>query len=428
MLFQFQKTKTMEIAINKSTLKVGVNKNIRRQVIGLFGFGNVGQGLYHVLQSVPSSKAYIKKICVRQTNKERNVEENLITYNPEVILNDPEINLVVELIDNPDDAYRYVKSALLQGKSVVSGNKTMLAYHLDELIEIQQQTGNALLYDASACGSIPIIRNLEEYYDNDLLISIKGILNGSSNFILSRIFSHGENYDVALKKAQELGFAESNPSFDVMGFDALYKLIILTVHGFGTYVNPNDAFCYGIQNLSKYDIRYAQEQNRKIKLVATLHKFDSNLFTLFVLPTLVKPSEYIFNVEDEFNGVVIEGAYYDEQFMFGKGAGGYPTGSAVLSDITARFHNYRYEYKKLNYFDTPLYTTDIALELFIRYHNADDLSVFDIKEQLVERYNGPEHRWVIAKVKLSTLLNVKDLLPGLNVFIAYTGNYEVLTK
>lgn len=412
------------ISINKSKQsQVKENQLIQRQVIGLFGFGTVGQGLYHVLQGVPASKAYIKKICVKQEFKERPVDKKLITLDPNVILDDPEINLVVELIDNADDAYKFVKASLLLGKSVVSGNKTMLSHHLDELIRIQRETGSALLYDASACGSIPVIRNLEEYYDNDLLTSIRGILNGSSNFILSRIFNHGESYNIALKKAQDLGFAESNPAFDVMGFDALFKLIILTVHGFGTYIHPNDAFCYGIHNLSKYDIRYAQEQGKKIKLVATLRKLDNDNFTIFVLPTLVDSDDYIYNVEDEFNGVVIEGAYYDKQFMFGKGAGGFPTGSAVLSDISARFHNYRYEYKKLNFFTPPAYTTDVTLELFIRYHDMVDLSIFDIYE-LVERYNGPEHRWVIAKVKLSTLIKVKDLIPKLNLFIAFTGNSD----
>ena len=134
----------------------------------------------------------------------------------------------------------------------------------------------------------PLFVTLRRYYDNDLLLSIRGILNGSSNFILSRIFQHNDNYNLALKKAQELGFAESDPSFDVMGFDALFKLVILAVHGFGTYVHPDSAFNYGIHNLSAHDIRYAQEKGLKIKLVATLTKLGKNCLTLFVMPTFVK--------------------------------------------------------------------------------------------------------------------------------------------
>ncbi len=390
------------------------------QVIGLFGFGTVGSGLYHVLENSPTTKATIRKICIKNNFKERTLKKNIFTLNPGDILDDPEINLVVELIDNADDAYRFVKTALLNGKSVVSGNKTMLAHHLDELIGIQKNTGTALLYDASACGSIPVIRNLEEYYDNDLLLSIRGILNGSTNFILTRIFQDNENYCNALKKAQELGFAESDPSFDVMGLDALYKLVILATHGFGTYVHPDNAFCYGIHNLAPYDVKFAREKGYKIKLVATLTKLDKLNFTLFVMPTLVTPDDYIYNVENEYNGVIIEGAFYEKQFMFGKGAGGHPTGSAVLSDITARFHDYRYEYKKRKYFNALNYTTDVSVEVFIRYHDLVDLSVFGI-EEIVEKHNARDHRWVIAKVKISSLLKVKDLIPKLNLFMAYTG-------
>ncbi len=396
------------------------NQN-NRQVIGLFGLGNVGNALYYVITSLPNYKVVIKLICVKQRGKQRKVPQNLITYNADEILNDPEINLVVELIDNVQDAYQIVKSALIKGKSVVSGNKTMLAHHLPELIAIQQEKGVALLYDASACGSIPVIRNLEEYYDNDLLKSIRGILNGSINYILSRLFDNGCNYQSALSKAQQLGFAESNPDFDVLGFDALYKLIILAVHGFGTYVSPSDAFCYGINSISPLDIQYAREKGKKIKLVAQLVKLDASNFTLFVLPTYIDPSDYIYSVDNEFNGVVIEGEYYDRQFMFGKGAGGFPTGSAVLSDITALFHNYRYEYKKMNYFVPLQYSTDVELELYIRYHNLTDVNILS-RRITIEQHVAAQYRWEIARVKLSELIRVKYLLFQLNIFIAFTGS------
>jgi len=399
------------------------SNSVSQQVIGLFGLGNVGNALFHVIAEIPKSKAYIKRICVKQRLKNREVPHDLITYNAADIINDEAINLIVELIDNADEAYHIVKSALMNGKSVVSGNKTMLAHHLPELIALQHETGAALLYDASACGSIPVIRNLEEYYDNDLLKSICGILNGSTNYILSNVFSQGVDYHWALKQAQELGYAESNPDFDVLGFDALYKLIILAVHGFGTYVHPSDAFCYGINKLTAYDIQFAREKGKKFKLVAQLQKLNADYFTLFVIPTLVDPTDYIYNVENEFNGVVVEGQYYDRQFMFGKGAGGYPTGSAVLSDITARFHNYRYEYKKQKYFSPPAYTTDVELELYIRYHNLTDVSVFG-ERKVNEQHFATDYQWEIAWVKLTELIRVKELLPKLNLFIAFTDNFR----
>ncbi|HBB91433.1 MAG: homoserine dehydrogenase [Bacteroidetes bacterium GWF2_49_14] len=395
-------------------------KESGKLVIGLFGFGVVGQGLYKVLQEVQTADATIKSICVKHHEKQRLLKPDQFTFNPQDLLNDPEINLIVELIDDPDAAYEIVKTALLNGKSVVSGNKNMLAHHLSELIGIQREKEVALLYDASACGSIPVIRNLEEYYDNDLLQSITGILNGSSNFILTRIFQQNWDYDKALRHAQELGFAESNPVFDVDGFDSMYKLVILGLHGFGSLVDPAEVFHYGISTISEFDIRYAREKGKKIKLVAQVNKVNGRRFSMFVLPKLVNSDEYIFNVEDEYNGVIIEGQFYDKQFMFGKGAGAFPTGSAVLSDITARKHQYRYEYKKLNFFTPPVYTRDLTVEVYLRYHDLVDLSHFDF-ETITEKYTAQDYNFVIGRIRLENLYKLKNLVRKLNVFLAWTG-------
>ena len=389
--------------------------------IGLFGYGVVGESLHHVLQHSKTVDAEISKICVKQRNKQRNLPENQFTFNKEDIINDSDINLVVELIDDAEEAYDIVKNCLLKNKSVVSGNKKMLAHHLEELIEIQEKTKTSLLYDASACGSIPVIRNIEEYYDNDLLKSVTGILNGSSNYILSKIFNEGIDYNTALKQAQELGFAESNPSLDVDGFDSLYKLIIITTHALGTYVKPDDVFNYGISNIQSGDIQFAREKGFKIKLVAQVIKLDKESFTMFVIPRLVRPDKYIYNVEDEYNGVVIQGEFYDKQFMFGKGAGGFPTGSAVLSDITARSHNYKYEYKKQKYFKKLTYSTSHEIDIYLRYKNIVDFSLFDF-EKIFEKYSGPEHNYVVGKIKLSNLLKLKSVLPKLDIFLAYIRN------
>ncbi len=174
--------------------------NGKKLNIGLFGFGTVGKGLYEVLKRVGSKNVEIKRICVRDMTKPRAVEAEF-TDKADDIFGDPDINFIVELIDDADAAYAIVKRALQAGLPVVSGNKKMLAYHIEELIELQARHNVALLYDASACGSIPVIRNLEEYYDNDLLMSVKGILNGSSNFILSKIFNERMSYADALKLA-----------------------------------------------------------------------------------------------------------------------------------------------------------------------------------------------------------------------------------
>lgn len=389
-----------------------------KQTIGLFGFGVVGEGLYNVLQKSPATKAIIKSICIKDPQKERSIAKEAFCTDYSTILGDPEINLVVELISDADEAYKIVKSALLSGKSVVSGNKKMLATHLEELINIQHENGVALLYDASACGSIPVIRNLEEYYDNDLLLSITGILNGSSNYILSKIFNENSTYELALRKAQELGFAEADPTLDVSGQDSLNKLVILATHGFGTIVSPSDVFVLGIDKLNSFDIRFAKEKGLKIKLIAQATKINGNSFSLLVMPKLVAANDYIFNVEDEYNGVVIQGEFYEKQFMFGKGAGGFPTGSAVLSDITARMHGYKYEYKKRKYFDTPQFTNDVQIKIYLRYKNVIDFEHFDF-ESIDEKYTSKVYNYVIGTINLKNLHKVQKLISKLDVFVAF---------
>jgi homoserine dehydrogenase len=387
--------------------------------IGLFGFGVVGQGLYDVMLQSPALDKAIKKICVKN-HKPRSLPDSLFCYNPDEILEDPEINTVVELINNSEEAYYIVKRALQSGKNVVSANKKMLAEHMTELIALQREHNVSLLYEASACGSIPVIRSLEEYYDNDLLLSVTGILNGSSNYILSRVFDNQKSYETALKEAQDLGFAESDPSFDVEGYDSLYKLIILTMHSFGVAISPSEVLNYGISNISEFDINYAREKGFKIKLVGQVERLRDNKITLFVLPRFVGKDKYIYSVEEEFNGVVIKGVAYDKQFMFGKGAGGHPTGSAVLSDITALMHNYRYEYKKANYFAGFSYFKDAAIEIYLRYSNKESLQSFEF-QSVSEEYRGPVYSFVIGFIKLSSLLAIRGELKSRDIFIAATG-------
>ena len=387
--------------------------------IGLFGFGVVGQGIYEVVRKAKNANAEIVKICVRDPEKPRKIQadKRLFTTSVEEILDSPNINLVVEVINDPDAAYDIVKRSMLRGIPVVSGSKTMLARHLPELIELQKTRHVALLYDASSCGSIPVIRNLEEYYDNDLLLEVKGILNGSSNYILSRVFDHAEPYADALAQAQALGFAESDPSFDIEGYDSLFKLVIITVHALGTYVAPERIFTYGISTIHDSDIRYAREKGVKIKLVAQVVKVSDEHFTMFVMPEFVTPDKYIYSVDDEYNGVVIRGECYDRQFMFGKGAGRLPTASSILSDIMARLHDYRYEYKKMNYVQKPGYTTDITLKVYVRYKETDIHNILHF-DKIREQYIGEESNYVIGDILLSELMDKRSQLSGRDVFLA----------
>ncbi len=394
--------------------------NGKKLNIGLFGFGTVGSGLYDVLKRIGSKNVEIKRICVRDLNKERGIAAEF-TNNADDIFNDPDINFIVELIDDADAAYDIVKRALKMELPVVSGNKKMLAHHIEELIELQARYNVALLYDASACGSIPVIRNLEEYYDNDLLTSVKGILNGSSNFILSKIFNEKMSYADALKLAQDLGFAESNPTLDIDGWDSLFKLIIITVHAFGLYVPPQEIFTYGISNMNDNDIRFANEKERRFKLVAHVEKVADNKLIMSVMPQLISRNKYIYSVEDEFNGVVIKGLFYDKQFMFGRGAGGYPTGSAVLSDITACLYDYKYEYKKRNDSQLPTYTTDHKFRVYYRYSDYADLDLIKF-DTVLENYISDEYKYVVGTVSLRDLHRIQDELRKRDVFIAAYPN------
>ena len=394
--------------------------NGKKLNIGLFGFGTVGRGLYDVLQRIGTKNVEIKRICVRDISKPRAVEADF-TDKADDIFKDPDINFIVELIDDAEAAYTIVKRALQSRLPVVSGNKKMLAYHIEELIALQSQYNVALLYDASACGSIPVIRNLEEYYDNDLLTSVKGILNGSSNFILSKIFNEKMSYADALKLAQDLGFAESNPTLDIDGWDSLFKLIIITVHAFGLYVAPEKIFTYGISNMNDDDIRFANEKERRFKLVAHVEKIAGNRLIMCVMPQLISRNKYIYSVEDEFNGVVIKGLFYDKQFMFGRGAGGYPTGSAVLSDITACLYDYKYEYKKRNDSQLPEFTNDHYFRVYYRYANDSDLALIPF-ESISEKYSSDSYKYVVGRASLDALHDVQEQLRRRNVFIAAYPN------
>lgn len=387
--------------------------------IGLFGFGTVGQGVYEVLRRTKNAHAEIRRICVRNLAKPRATEvpDGLLTDRADDIFGDPDINLIVELVDNADASFSIVSTALSRGIPVVSGSKAMIARHLPELIELQHRHDTALLYDASSCGSIPVIRNLEEYYDNDLLLEVKGILNGSSNYILSRVFDHGESYDDALRRAQQLGFAESDPSFDIEGYDALFKLIIITVHALGRFVPAEDVFTFGISHLQDADIRFAREKGVKIKLVAQVAKVADDRFTMFVMPELVEKSKYIYSVDDEYNGVVIRGECYDRQFMFGKGAGGLPTASSILSDVMARRHDYRYEYKKMAYSPTPVYTTDVTLRVYVRYSTSPVPELLPFTK-IHEQYTSETSNYVIGDIKLGDLIACRPELDAPDIFLA----------
>ncbi len=375
----------------------------KKLTIGLFGFGVVGEGLYKVLQQTPSLNASIKKVCIKHPGKQRNAPDALFTTVKEEILNDPEINVVVEVIDDADAAFEIVSIALRGGKAVVSASKKMIAEHLPEILQLQQETGLPFLCEAAACASIPVIRNLEEYYDNDLLHSIKAIVNGSTNFILTKMFEDKLDFQSALLLAKQLGFAESNPKLDVEGYDAVNKWSILLNHAYGIVEHPDNILFTGIQNIQLSDALVAKEKGLDIKLIGQAKKLKNGKVAAFVLPQFVKNGDPLSFVKNEYNGVVIESGFADKQFFYGKGAGSFPTASAVLSDISALRYNYRYEYKK-RYHHTP---HELTNEYFVKvYLSFDDWKYIPREkfEWIEEWHADADRKYLIGVLPVQELI------------------------
>lgn len=340
--------------------------------IGLVGFGVVGAGLYEVLNKSGLIDARITRIVVKDKTKNRSLPHDRFSYDINEILDDPKINVVVELINDSDEAFTIVKAALEAEKSVVSANKKLIAEHLDELISLAKKNNVSFLYEASVAGSIPIIRNIEEYYNNDSLTSLEGILNGTTNYILSKA-NEGIGYSEALKDAQELGFAELNPTLDVDGFDSKYKLTILLKHTFGVTISPEKVFNSGIRNISNQAISYAKEKGYRIKLFSRAEKVGGKV-AAFVAPHFIAPEHFAYNVDNEFNAVVVEGLFSDKQLFIGKGAGGYPTASAVLSDISALKFAYKYEYRRSTNEANLKLSNDFFVKIYLESKYVDAIN------------------------------------------------------
>ncbi len=374
--------------------------------IGLFGFGVVGEGLYKVLQQTASLNAQIHKVCIKHPEKSRNAPAALFTTDAGILLQDENLDVIVELIDDAEAAYHIVTTALKTGKAVVSANKKMIAENLPELLELQKKYDTPFLYEAACCASIPVIRNLEEYYDNDLLQSISGVVNGSTNYILTKVFEDGIGFDDALLQAQVEGFAESDPSLDIEGTDAVNKLSILLAHAYGLVEQPGHIIHNGITNLHPQDAVYAKEKGLEIKLVAQACKQADGKVAAFVLPQFVDAYSQLSHIRNEYNGVVIESGLADKQFFYGKGAGSFPTASAVLSDISALRYGYRYEYKKLSREADVALAKDFYLKVYVSFDALYNVP-HEIFERIIQWSSNDERCSVVGIIHFSRLLENK---------------------
>lgn len=310
--------------------------------IGLFGLGTVGSGVVKILQQNANqitqrtgSHLVVRHAVVHNLNKPRTgfTQDFPITGNPEDILGNDEIQIVVEVMGGIDYAYDIIKRALMAKKHVVTANKDLIASRGQELAELANQNGVDLYYEAAVAGGVPILRTLSSSFTADEISRVAGIINGTSNFILTQMATNGLTYAEALKLAQDKGFAESDPTNDVEGFDAAYKLIILSNFSFGVQPIMDDVTITGIADLTDSDINDAHGFGYAIKLLGVAQRVG-NALSIEVSPHLVSFNHPLATVNNENNAVLVNGESVGEVMLYGPGAGEMPTANSVLSDLT----------------------------------------------------------------------------------------------
>jgi len=302
-------------------------------VAGLIGLGTVGSGVVELLKR--QDFITIKTIAVKDPHKQRlDIDTSKITCNIEDIVNDPEIELVIEVAGGIDSVYDHIKRAIRNRKHIVTANKKLLATHGPELFALAKTHGVRLLFEASVAGGIPLISTLQKGLPANEILSVCGILNGTTNFILSKMSRDGTGYTEALKEAQVLGLAESDPTDDVEGFDVAYKLCILSALSFGQFIDPQTINREGISRLSVEDVETARRLNCSLKLVALARRNDiGEKLDLRVHPVLVPNDHSLSSINGANNAIIIEGSAAGKICLSGPGAGKLPTASAVVGDV-----------------------------------------------------------------------------------------------
>lgn len=357
--------------------------------IALLGFGTVAKGIpyllkenQHKLLSLESEDIVIDKVLVRDNESRQRFINQGFTYNfvteINTILQDPQIDIVVELMEGIEPAKTYLSQALGFGKHIVTANKDLIALHGKELMDLADARGLALFYEGAVAGGIPILRTLSHSFASDKMTRLLGILNGTSNFMLTKMFEEGWSYEQALKKAQELGYAESDPTNDVEGIDTAYKATILSQFGFGMPIDFDDVNYKGISSIRSEDVEVAQEMGFAIKLVADLRETPTGI-SVDVSPTLISQKHPLAAVNHVMNAVFIESIGIGQSLFYGPGAGQNPTATSVLADIIdiSRSIRSQIKIKPMNTYHCPCrlsMQSDIFNEYYlaISLRNAED--------------------------------------------------------
>lgn len=354
--------------------------------IGLIGFGTVGTGVYKTLRNFDDIE--IVKIAVKNINKPRSVSvpDGIMTENPMELVNNPDIDVIVELIGGTDYAWEYISSAIKNGKHIVTANKELLAKKGEELFNLSEQYNRVVLYEAAIAGGIPLIMPIKTILAGNKINKIQAILNGTTNYILTKMDADGASYEQVLREAQELGYAETDPTGDVEGFDAAYKITTLATIAFNSRVKIENVYREGITKVRKEDIAKANEMGYKIKLIANASIDDSGNADVRVHPMLVSQKSMLAHINYVTNAVAISGHPIGSIVLSGPGAGEFPTASSVVGDILA--------------IKAEFGTTDYMLPMMRCHHNttANPVNIEDTFNKYYISITAPNAIGVIAKI------------------------------
>ncbi|MFK9089883.1 homoserine dehydrogenase [Bacillus salipaludis] len=357
--------------------------------IGLLGLGTVGSGVVKIIENHQDKLIHqvgcpvvIKKILVQDLHKSRPVEidTKLLTSSPDDILFDKEIDVVIEVMGGGNDTKDYLITALRQGKHVVTANKDLMALHGSELLTVASEHGCDLFYEASVAGGIPILRGLVDGLASDRITQMMGIVNGTTNYILTKMSDEGRSYEEVLKEAQTLGFAEADPTADVEGLDAARKMTILATLGFSMHIDLDDVKVSGISSITEEDLRYGKQLGYTMKLIGYAHR-EGEKVEVSVAPTFLSNNHPLASVQNEYNAVYVYGEAVGETMFYGPGAGSLPTATAVVSDLVGVIKNLRLGVNGRSAV-TPQYPKRLKdneekySKYFLRIHVQDEVGVF----------------------------------------------------
>jgi homoserine dehydrogenase len=357
--------------------------------IGLLGLGTVGSGVVKIIKNHQDKLMHqvgcpveVKKILVQNIHKPRpsDVDTDLLTSNADEVLNDDDIDVIIEVMGGVHETKDYLLSALQKGKHVVTANKDLMALHGSELLTVASENGCDLFYEASVAGGIPILRGLVDGLASDRITQMMGIVNGTTNYILTKMSKDGSAYDEVLKEAQELGFAEADPTSDVEGLDAARKMTILATLGFSMHIDLDDVAVSGISNVTEEDLQYGKQLGYTMKLLGYAHR-EGEKVEVSVQPTFLSNNHPLASVQNEYNAVYVYGEAVGETMFYGPGAGGLPTATAVVSDLVGVIKNLRLGVNGRSAV-TPQYPKRLKTneekysKYFLRIHVQDEVGVF----------------------------------------------------